>query len=74
VISQRQRGHFQLGGALGQLRDAARAIEQAVLGMDVEMNETRRGHDPNLSRILRTASATCRNGEKTSAAEPIFLM
>ena len=46
VVAQRQRGHFQLGGARGQLRDAAGAVEQAVLGVDVKMDEGfRRGHE-----------------------------
>ena len=52
MVAQRQRGHLQLGRARGQLRNAARAIEQAVLGMDVEMDEGfRRGHESNLIPI-----------------------
>jgi hypothetical protein len=49
VVAERERGHFQLGGALGEFGNPARAIEEAVLGMDVKMDEVfQRGHGLNL--------------------------
>ncbi|MEI9998625.1 MAG: hypothetical protein WDO13_05390 [Verrucomicrobiota bacterium] len=45
VVAQGQRGHLQLRRSRGQLRNPARTVEQAVLGVDVEMDEGfRRGH------------------------------
>src|SRR5580704_15393688 len=59
VIAQRQRRHLQLGGAPGQFRDSARSVEQAVLGVDVKMNEGfGRGHGSNLMPFYGAASRT----------------
>ena len=56
MVAEGERGHFQLRGAADQFRDAARAIEQAVLGMDVQVDEGfRRGHEFILGPIERGA-------------------
>ncbi len=44
VVGERDRRHLELGGALGEVRNPAGAVEDRVLGMDVEMNERRFGH------------------------------
>ena len=40
MIGHRDRGHAGLLGVLEQRRDLVGAVEQAVLGMDVKMDET----------------------------------
>src|SRR5580704_12885301 len=47
VIGHRDRGHAGLLGVLDQRTDLVGAVEQAVLGMNVKMNETHR--EPNSS-------------------------
>ena len=44
VIRERDGGHLELGGPLGERRNAAGSVEDRVLGVDVEMDEGRLGH------------------------------
>ena len=44
VLGHRQRRHLQPGGLIEQLVDAAGAIEQRVLGVQMKMNESLIGH------------------------------
>jgi hypothetical protein len=44
MIGERDGGHLELGGALREVRDAAGAVEDRVLGVDVEVDERRFGH------------------------------
>ena len=46
VVGERDGGHLQLGGAGGQRGDAAGAVEDRVLGVDVEMDEGCFRHGP----------------------------
>jgi hypothetical protein len=39
VVGEGHRRHLQLGGALGELGDPARSVENRVLGVDMEMDE-----------------------------------
>ena len=38
---RRDGGHLELGGTCGEVRDAARTVEDRVLGVDVEVDEAR---------------------------------
>ncbi len=49
VVGERDGGHLQLGGAGSQRGDAASAVEDRVLGVDVEVDEGRFGHEANRS-------------------------
>jgi hypothetical protein len=44
VIGEPQRRHPELGGTFGQLLDLAGAVEQRVLGVDMQMDGARRAH------------------------------
>jgi hypothetical protein len=44
VVGERDRGHLELGGALGERRDPARPVEDRVLGVDVQVDELGAGH------------------------------
>ena len=44
VVGESDGRHLQLGRAGGERGDAARPVEDRVLGVDVEMDERRRGH------------------------------
>jgi hypothetical protein len=39
VVGERDGGHLELGGAGGELRNAAGSVENGVLGVDVEVDE-----------------------------------
>jgi hypothetical protein len=45
VVGQRDRRHLELGRARGERRNAASAVEDRVLGVDVKVDEGRLGHD-----------------------------
>ena len=69
VVGERQRLHAQPGGAVHQAVDAAGAVEQAVVRVDVEMDEIgvggRQGHanqDPAPKCSRRNAVERRRNG------------
>src|SRR5581483_1421956 len=67
VVGQRDRGHLELCGALGEPRDAAGAVEDRVLAVDVEVDEgDSRGHG---RVILRPAPA----GSRSRGPAPRFL-
>jgi len=52
VVAQGEGGHFEFRRALGEFRDAAGSVEEAVLGVDVKMDKGfRRGHGSNLMPI-----------------------
>src|SRR6266480_867670 len=44
VVCERDRWHLELRGALGERRDPARAVEDRVLGVDVQMDEAGLSH------------------------------
>ena len=44
VVGEPDRRHVELGGALREVRDPARPVEDRVLRVDVEVNEGRFGH------------------------------
>ena len=44
VVGEPQRGHAELGGAGRELLDLAGAVEQRILGMDVQMDGAGRAH------------------------------
>ena len=44
VVGERDGRHLELGGALREVRDPARAVEDRVLRVDVEVDEGRFGH------------------------------
>ena len=50
VVGERDGRHLELGGALREVRDPAGAVEDRVLGVDVEVDEGRFGH----GRVDRT--------------------
>ena len=56
VIGQRQRGHAERLGALDQVRDLARAVEQAVMAVAMEMDERPAGHRDAHSRCGSTGA------------------
>ena len=47
VVGQAERRLVERRRALGELVDLARAVEQRVLGVDVEVGAGRRGHGPS---------------------------
>ena len=51
VVGDRQGGHPQLLGPLDQVRDLARAVEQAVVAVAVQVDERRRGHGRHSLRV-----------------------
>src|SRR5439155_983 len=44
VVGEPHGGHLELRGALGERRDAAGAVEDRILGVDVKVDEGRLGH------------------------------
>ena len=58
VVGQRDGRHLELGSALREVRDPARAVEDRVLGVDVEVDERRFGHG-------RSSLAPCPEGALT---------
>ena len=58
VVGERDGGHLQLGGPSGQRGDAASAVEDRVLGVDVEVDERRLGHR---TPIIETRAASRRS-------------
>ena len=54
VVGERDRRHLELGGPRGEVRDPARAVEDRVLGVDVEMDERRIGHGRPILPALTT--------------------
>ena len=48
MIGERDGGHLELGGTCGEVRDAARPVEDRVLGVDVKVNERRLGHGQSI--------------------------
>lgn len=50
VVGDGHRRHFLAGGFIEELRGLARPIEQAVIGVNVEVDELRVAHSVSLSR------------------------
>ena len=61
MIGERHRAHAELGGAVHQTIDAAAAVEQAVVRVDVEMDEIFVGGRHAESK--QAACAECASGE-----------
>ncbi|MNK84344.1 hypothetical protein D3C87_1041910 [compost metagenome] len=53
VIGEGERRHLVFGRTLDQFADAARAVEERVLGVDVAVNELRLGQGSSPSRPLK---------------------
>ena len=61
VVGERDRRHLELGGALREVRDPAGAVEDRVLGVDVEVDERRFGHGRSIV-ALSPEGAQARRG------------
>ena len=61
VVGERDRRHLELGGALREVRDPAGAVEDRVLGVDVEVDERRFGHGRSIV-ALSPEGARARRG------------
>jgi translation initiation factor IF-1 len=48
VVGERDGRHLELGGTCGEVRYAARTVEDRVLGVDVKVNERRLGHGQSI--------------------------
>jgi hypothetical protein len=71
VVGERERGHAELGRALDHRVDLARAVEQAVVGVPVEVDEvgSSLSHDgPNLPPMERSMLRDCRGGPRPRRA------
>ena len=53
MVGERDGGHLELGGPCGEVGDAARPVENRVLGVDVKVDERRLGHGQSiLDRVV----------------------
>jgi translation initiation factor IF-1 len=58
MVGQRDGGHPELGGADAEIGDPAGAVEDRVLGVDVEVDEGRVGHGQPILEPLQDRTAS----------------